>query len=177
MTDPLDPDGPAAPPRSNGELVFAEPWESRAFGLVVTLFKTGAFGWPQFQTALIARIAAWGEGSERTTDWSYYEHWLGALEDVLASQGALSVDEVTARAHTLARRPRGHDHATAPHGHDRATSSRPTLQTTARPSHQEQPPPLRRDDGRVRPARPKPGLAGMSNQGSQGCEVPPRTGP
>ena len=29
----LDVDGPAAPPRSNGELVFAEPWEGRAFGL------------------------------------------------------------------------------------------------------------------------------------------------
>ncbi|MFD9651474.1 hypothetical protein [Streptomyces mirabilis] len=31
MSAPLDIEGPAAPPRSNGELVFAEPWESRAF--------------------------------------------------------------------------------------------------------------------------------------------------
>ena len=38
MTSPvLEIDGPAAPPRDNGELVFAEPWESRAFGLAVTL--------------------------------------------------------------------------------------------------------------------------------------------
>lgn len=31
MSAPLDVDGPAAPPRANGELVFAEPWESRAW--------------------------------------------------------------------------------------------------------------------------------------------------
>ncbi|MDT7620396.1 MAG: hypothetical protein QOF99_1297, partial [Pseudonocardiales bacterium] len=43
---PLESDGPGAPPRSNGELVFAEPWESRAFGMAVTLFDAGAFRWP-----------------------------------------------------------------------------------------------------------------------------------
>ena len=41
MTAPLDIEGPAAPPRSNGELVFAEPWESRAFGMAVTLYEAG----------------------------------------------------------------------------------------------------------------------------------------
>jgi len=56
---PLEIAGPAAPPRSNGELVFAEPWESRAFGLAVTLYDAGAFEWSQFQAALIAQIAAW----------------------------------------------------------------------------------------------------------------------
>ena len=30
----LDPAGPAAPPRDNGELVFAAPWEGQAFGVV-----------------------------------------------------------------------------------------------------------------------------------------------
>ena len=33
----LDSSGPAAPPRDNGELVFAAPWESRAFGLALAL--------------------------------------------------------------------------------------------------------------------------------------------
>lgn len=110
MTAPLYADGPAAPPRSNGELVFAEPWESRAFGLVVTLFEAGAFAWPQFQAALIARIAAWEKRPDRNAGWNYYEHWLGALEDVLLALGTVSIDEVTARAHALAGRPPGHDH-------------------------------------------------------------------
>ncbi|MGY5057197.1 nitrile hydratase accessory protein [Streptomyces sp. 900105755] len=106
MTAPLDIDGPAAPPRSNGELTFAEPWESRAFGMAVTLCETGAFTWAQFQSALIARIAV----APRDEPYRYYQLWLGALEDVLAGLSVVSPDDVTARAQALARRPRGHDH-------------------------------------------------------------------
>ncbi|MCO6010750.1 nitrile hydratase accessory protein [Actinoallomurus purpureus] len=110
MTAPLNIEGPAAPPRSNGELVFAEPWESRAFGMAVTLYESGAFTWRRFQAALIARIAAWETAPAQDEPWNYYRLWLAALEDVLVGQGAVSADEVTARARTLARRPPGHDH-------------------------------------------------------------------
>ncbi|ANP53196.1 nitrile hydratase accessory protein [Streptomyces griseochromogenes] len=110
MSAPLDIEGPAAPPRSNGELVFAEPWESRAFGMAVGLHEAGAFTWAQFQAALIARISAWEKASARTEPYDYYPLWLGALEDVLAGLGIVSTDEVTARAKALARRPEGHDH-------------------------------------------------------------------
>jgi nitrile hydratase accessory protein len=115
MTAPLEIEGPAAPPRSNGELVFAEPWESRAFGMAVSMYEAGAFAWPDFQGALIARIAAWETAPVRDEPWNYYQLWLAALEDVLASRRAVSADEVTARAEALARRPAGHDHA---HDHD-----------------------------------------------------------
>jgi nitrile hydratase accessory protein len=108
VTAPLDIEGPAAPPRSNGELVFAEPWESRAFGLAVTLHQAGVFPWSRFQAALSARIAAWEAAP--SDDWSYYTHWLAALEDVLVDEGTLSADAVTALARLLARRPAGHDH-------------------------------------------------------------------
>ena len=110
MTAPLDIEGPAAPPRSNGELVFAQPWESRAFGLAITLYHTGLFTWPQFQSALIARIAAWERNPPPGECWSYYQHWLGALEDVLAADGTVFDDEITVRAAALAQRPDGHDH-------------------------------------------------------------------
>jgi nitrile hydratase accessory protein len=113
---PLESDGPGAPPRSNGELVFAEPWESRAFGMAVTLFDAGAFRWPDFQAALIARIAAWEAAPPPGECWSYYQHWLGALEDVLASDGTVTAGEVSDRAAALAHRPAGHDHRDA-HGH------------------------------------------------------------
>jgi nitrile hydratase accessory protein len=103
----MDFDGPAAPPRSNGELVFAAPWEGRAFAMAVALWDAGVFTWPEFQTALIARIAS-RDGS--STDWCYYEHWLGALEDVLARRGGVG-DDVSGRARTLALRPADHDHA------------------------------------------------------------------
>jgi nitrile hydratase accessory protein len=112
----LEVDGPAAPPRSNGELLFAEPWESRAFGVAVALFEDGVFAWPVFQAALVARIAAW-EADTAQCEWSYYQHWLGALEDVLADE-VVETGEVTGRARELAVRPTGHDHRDdAGHGH------------------------------------------------------------
>jgi len=110
MTAPLDIDGPAAPPRSNGELVFSEPWESRAFGMAVSLYEAGMFTWPTFQGALVARISAWESAPARTEPWNYYKHWLAALEDVLVGMRAVSADEVAARAQTLAERIPGHDH-------------------------------------------------------------------
>ena len=110
MTAPLDAEGPAAPPRSNGELVFAEPWESCAFGIAVALYEAGVFTWPQFQAALIARITRWQAAPAESAHWDYYQHWLGALEDVLARCGAVLADDVTARAQALAQRPTGYDH-------------------------------------------------------------------
>ena len=83
----LDADENSAPPRANGELVFAEPWESRAFGMAVTLCEAGVFTWPQFQAALIARITRWEAAPAESAHWDYYQHWLGALEDVLAMLG------------------------------------------------------------------------------------------
>src|SRR5262249_16430015 len=44
--------GPAAPPRDNGELVFAAPWESRAFGLALALNEAGLIDWEEFRQAL-----------------------------------------------------------------------------------------------------------------------------
>jgi nitrile hydratase accessory protein len=110
MTAPLDIDGPAAPPRSNGELVFAEPWESRAFGMAVSLYEAGAFTWPEFQAALVARIGAWESMPARDEPYHYYQLWLAALEDVLIDAGAVSTDEIAVRMQALAQRPLGHDH-------------------------------------------------------------------
>jgi nitrile hydratase accessory protein len=115
---PLAYDGPAAPPRSNGELLFVEPWESRAFGMVVTLHDTGAFAWETFQSALVARIAAWEAAHPDGCDYRYYQHWLAALEDVLAADGTVAHTEVDTRAVALAARPAGHDHEPGTgHGH------------------------------------------------------------
>ena len=108
MTLPLDIEGPAAPPRSNGELQFAEPWESRAFAMAVALCEADAFTWREFQSALIARIA---RHDQTSTEWCYYAQWLGALEDVLDGRGAVRDHDVSARARALAQRHAGHDHA------------------------------------------------------------------
>ncbi|OBA89749.1 nitrile hydratase accessory protein [Mycobacteriaceae bacterium 1482268.1] len=103
-------EGAAAPPRSNGELVFAAPWESRAFAMGVALSEAGVFTWPQFQAALISQISRW-ESAHRDEGWCYYEHWLGAIEQLLTASGTVLGDEVGARAVNLAQRSSEHDHA------------------------------------------------------------------
>jgi nitrile hydratase accessory protein len=109
---PLDIDGPGAPPRSNGELVFAAPWESRAFGLAMALHDSGFFEWEAFQQQLIRAVArAEAAGGE----FSYYRCWLEALQTLLDLQGVVEVAAVEERAAELAARPAGHDHR---HGDD-----------------------------------------------------------
>jgi nitrile hydratase accessory protein len=103
----LDVSGPAAPPRSNGELVFAAPWESRAFGLAMALHDGGLFEWEAFRQQLIAAVAraeAAGGG------FSYYRCWLEALQTLLDVEGVVDVASVEERAGGLAGRPAGHDH-------------------------------------------------------------------
>jgi nitrile hydratase accessory protein len=100
----LDISGPTAPPRANGELVFAAPWESRAFGLAVTLAADGRFAWDDFRARLVARIA-------EAPAAPYYERWLAALEDVLAAADLVDADDRARRAGALAERAPGHDHA------------------------------------------------------------------
>lgn len=103
-------DGPAAPPRSNGELVFAEPWESRAFGLAFALYDGGHFTWDEFQAALITAIGDWERDHPDRDDWSYYRCWLDALERLIEQRGLLATPEVEERIATLQQRPPGHDH-------------------------------------------------------------------
>ena len=107
----LDIEGPAAPPRSNGELVFTAPWESRAFGLAMALHDGGLFEWEDFRQQLIAAVArAEATGGE----FSYYCCWLEALQTLLDMEGLVDVASVEERTAELACRPVGHDHD---HGH------------------------------------------------------------
>ena len=106
--------GPAAPPRANGELVFREPWESRAFGIAVSLHEQGLFAWDEFRQHLIAEIGTWERAhpgaSTESEGYRYYERWLAALERVLADKGLCPDAQLEARVAELAARPAGHDH-------------------------------------------------------------------
>ena len=83
--------GRAAVPRKNGELVFAEPWQGRAFGMAVALSEQGVFAWEEFRQELIAQVAA----AERSGgSFEYYEVWLAAFERLLAAKGLVSGAEV-----------------------------------------------------------------------------------
>jgi hypothetical protein len=69
---PIDADGPVAPPRRNGELVFDASWQARAFGMAVALLDGHGLGWDAFRRHLIVAIAAQPEQP-------YYEQFVEAL--------------------------------------------------------------------------------------------------
>ena len=113
----LDSAGPAAPPRDNGELVFAAPWESRAFGVALALDDAGCINWEDFRQALIREIGEWEASHPSGQGWSYYECWLRSLERLVSGMGLVTADDLRVRLDQLAARPAGHDHD-ANHRHD-----------------------------------------------------------
>ena len=120
IDDPLDTDGPAAPPRANGELVFTAPWQSRLFGATMQLRESGRLDWDRFRDGLIDQIARHEQelAAEQPADPAAYDYWgcwQRALEDLLADIGLVGGEELAARSTELAARPDGHDHD---HHHD-----------------------------------------------------------
>ncbi|WP_133909695.1 nitrile hydratase accessory protein [Streptomyces sp. NBC_00582] len=88
---------------------FDAPWEPRAFALAVAAHQGGHYAWSEFQETLIESIRRW----EREPDgepWSYYAHWLEALESVLAGRGTLSRAGLAERTRTVLSTPRDAGH-------------------------------------------------------------------
>jgi nitrile hydratase accessory protein len=106
----LDSAGPAAPPRDNGELVFAAPWESRAFGIALALHDTGCIDWEEFRHSVIREISQWEAAHPSREGWNYYDCWLRSLERLVSTKGLISVGDLRGRLAVLEARPPGHDH-------------------------------------------------------------------
>jgi nitrile hydratase accessory protein len=86
--------GSSAPPRRNGELVFEHPWESRAFGIAVTLCERKAYDWEEFRSRLIEEIAAFERNNPDKQGFNYYRCWAAALERLLTEKGICSAEEI-----------------------------------------------------------------------------------
>ena len=95
--------GDEALPRKNGELVFNEPWEGRAFGLAAALTEGGVSNWADFRDRLV-EVTASGENHGGQT--GYYERWLRALERLALEHGLVTSAELDARTEALA----SHEH-------------------------------------------------------------------
>jgi hypothetical protein len=79
--------GPEAPPTSDGEPVFDEPWQGRAMALAIETVASLGVSWDEFRSRLIAAIA---DDPHR----SYYASWLVALDDLATSFGLVESDVV-----------------------------------------------------------------------------------
>ena len=91
--------GSSALPRSNGELVFENPWEGRAFGVAVALTHAGRYEWREFNSVFIEHIAKAEQSDDPST---YYQRWLAALEELALQKGLVSAQELDQRAQQFA---------------------------------------------------------------------------
>jgi nitrile hydratase accessory protein len=94
--------------RSEEEVPFTEPWQAQAFAMTISLHQSGLFSWSEWAQTLSAELKA--PGADQAGG-DYYDHWLAALEKMLAAKGIASAGEIetlTAAWHRAA-------HAT-PHG-------------------------------------------------------------
>jgi nitrile hydratase accessory protein len=83
---PQDGDGP----------VFNEPWEAKAFAVVLDLYDRGGFTWPEWVDCLSAEIAAAKDRGDPDLGDGYYLHWLTALEKLVDAKGLASTGELAA---------------------------------------------------------------------------------
>ncbi|MCZ6616790.1 MAG: nitrile hydratase accessory protein [Gammaproteobacteria bacterium] len=100
--------GMEEPPMANGELIFEAPWQATVFGMARALSEAGLYDWDEFRGYLIRTIAL--RGREDEGDYAYYDHFLTALETLLADRGFVSPESLQARCREFRERPHGHDH-------------------------------------------------------------------
>jgi nitrile hydratase accessory protein len=74
-------------PMSDGEPVFAEPWQAQAFAVAVELSAKGHFTWKEWATALAEELKAARDRGEQDDGSRYYEYWLATLERLVTRKG------------------------------------------------------------------------------------------
>lgn len=110
MSQPDFSDLPAIP-RDPGGPVFAEPWQAQAFALAVRLSEQGHFTWKEWAAALAGELKAAADRGDPDDGSRYYEHWLAALERLVAEKALAD------RAAMLARKEAWADaYRHTPHG-------------------------------------------------------------
>ena len=87
---------PALPRDAEGP-VFKAPWEAQAFAMTVSLHARGAFTWREWADALARELAGAAGRGEPDDGSRYYEHWLTALEKIVAGKKLVAGREMERR--------------------------------------------------------------------------------
>lgn len=102
LTDPSRAPLPGAPADAPP---FGAPWQAQLFALTVALNEAGHVAWPDWAAALGAELDGGAvDGSD------YFEHWLAALERLLAARGHAAPEELGALAAAWRRAARATPH-------------------------------------------------------------------
>jgi nitrile hydratase accessory protein len=97
----LDVDGPAAPPRVNGELAFTRPWQGRLFATTTALGEAGVIDPAEFRERLIVEVGRRDDAGATGPD-DYWAAWQDALEAVLTHRGVVDPTVLTTQAERFA---------------------------------------------------------------------------
>ncbi|MHB8619209.1 MAG: nitrile hydratase accessory protein [Chloroflexota bacterium] len=79
------------------EPVFREAWEAQAFAMATLLQERGHVTAKEWTEALSREIASARERGEPDDGTRYYDHWLAALERLVAAKGLIDAAELAAR--------------------------------------------------------------------------------
>ena len=114
-------------PRDKEGPIFAEPWQAQAFALAIKLSEQGHFTWKEWAAALGAELKRAEERGEPDDGTHYYEHWLAALESLVASKGLADPAALAERKEAWADAYRH-----TPHGQSVVLRTRPAQDTEPR---------------------------------------------
>jgi nitrile hydratase accessory protein len=82
-------------PQDAGGPIFNEPWEAKAFAITLRLHERGLFTWPEWAQALSRQLSHARTHGDPDLGDTYYQHWLTALETLVAAKGAASQEDLT----------------------------------------------------------------------------------
>lgn len=98
-------------PHDSAGPVFREPWEAQAFAMTLALHERGMFTWKEWAGALAVEIGRAQASGDPDAGETYYQHWLAALEQIVAQKGIATRAALTryrdAWDHACERTPHG----------------------------------------------------------------------
>ncbi len=81
-----------SPKGDEGDRVFREPWEARAFAVALVLRDHGLFSQSEWALALAEEIKRAQAAGDPDIGDTYYRHWLRALESMVATKGIAAAE-------------------------------------------------------------------------------------
>ncbi len=87
------------------ERVFREPWEARAFALVVRLHEADCFTWPEWVAAIATEITAARAAGDPDLGDTYYSYWLAELQKIVVSEDLTEKFDIMLRTIEVSTKP------------------------------------------------------------------------
>lgn len=85
-------------PRDEEGPVFDQPWQAKAFSMIVHLHQAGLFPWPEWVRIFSEEIKAAPALPGESVNDAYYRQWASAMEKMAATLGLTGLNDIELRA-------------------------------------------------------------------------------